>query len=855
MRVPDPLLHDEIVRNAAWVRRLAATLTQGQDPDDLAQETWLALLEAPPPEGASARPWLAGIARNLARMRRRGKGRRRRREAEAAAGTEHEAAGAEALLEQVEAQQQLGRLLLGLDEPFRATVRLRYEEGLTAAEIARREGIPAGTVRWRLKEGLDRVRAAMEREEGREGARRRLWLLAFGPELGSGARPGGGAAGALRPGPEGVAARSQAARARAGGPRRRGVSPRSLVAGLALPALLGLVGLALLRRGPPPAPRERARPGASPAPQREAALAPPGARRTKPAGPRAPVARAAFDPGAVAGAIGGVVLDSNAKRGVAGARLVFARGDESFEVEAGEGGAFAFVAETPGAYALVSAHAEGYFAFAPEWGQSPVVAVARPSRRVEGLSVYLEAAHDYRGLVVGPAGEPVAGAQIGLREPPHRERAPDPLPERYTTDRAGAFWFRAPEGAALEATGPGYGGGQALLDQGVVSSRELTIRLPRGDAGPGPRREALAGRVVDEAGEPVAGALVRGEPEADGGSPPEPTLTDAAGRFAFPALAAGAYRLLVARGGGVPRAFAGQRTGETGARLVLRRGGAVEGRVVRAAGGEPVPSFTLFLTEPLGLGRRPVNVRAVVDPEGRFRLDDVPEGPYHLLALAAGFGASAERPLRVSAGEASAPSDLALPDGGSLRGRVVAAEDGRPIEGAWVDVYRPALSGPDVLPPSRVVLTDAEGAFTLHGVEPGLRSIMVGAAGRHRRLLSGIVVEEGAEAEPALVPLPAPAPGEAPGTYLGGLGAIYQATEDAMKILSAWPGGGAAEAGLAAGDEIVALDGVPIVELGSDEFLERSRAPEQGVPARVLVRRAGRGPAVELVVPRRLVRR
>jgi hypothetical protein len=43
-------------------------------------------------------------------------------------------------------------------EPYRSTVLLRYFEELTSAEIARRLGIPEGTVRRRLKEAIDRLR-------------------------------------------------------------------------------------------------------------------------------------------------------------------------------------------------------------------------------------------------------------------------------------------------------------------------------------------------------------------------------------------------------------------------------------------------------------------------------------------------------------------------------------------------------------------------------------------------------------------------------------------------------------------------------------------------------------------------
>ena len=47
-----------------------------------------------------------------------------------------------------------------LDEPYRTTLLLRYGEMLSSVEIARRQQVPAGTVRWRLKSAVDRLRAA-----------------------------------------------------------------------------------------------------------------------------------------------------------------------------------------------------------------------------------------------------------------------------------------------------------------------------------------------------------------------------------------------------------------------------------------------------------------------------------------------------------------------------------------------------------------------------------------------------------------------------------------------------------------------------------------------------------------------
>ena len=69
-------------------------------------------------------------------------------------------------------------MVAALDEPYRSTVLLCYGEELSPSEVARRQGIPAGTVRWRLKQGLDRLRSGMDRAHGS----RRAWA-GLGPVL------------------------------------------------------------------------------------------------------------------------------------------------------------------------------------------------------------------------------------------------------------------------------------------------------------------------------------------------------------------------------------------------------------------------------------------------------------------------------------------------------------------------------------------------------------------------------------------------------------------------------------------------------------------------------------------------
>jgi hypothetical protein len=69
-------------------------------------------------------------------------------------------------------------LVSELEEPYRSTVLLRYAEDLSPAEIGRRQQLPAGTVRWRLKTALDELR---RRADERFGGDRRIALRALIP--------------------------------------------------------------------------------------------------------------------------------------------------------------------------------------------------------------------------------------------------------------------------------------------------------------------------------------------------------------------------------------------------------------------------------------------------------------------------------------------------------------------------------------------------------------------------------------------------------------------------------------------------------------------------------------------------
>ncbi len=167
----------ELLEHTEWVRGLATRLAR-EDADDAVQDVWLAALRSPPDPNRPARPWLARVLQNAARKRFRDES--TRRAYETAAPDADAETSPEALVGRVQVQHLLVELVLALDEPFRQTLLLRFFEGKSSAEIAESLGVPAGTVRWRLKEGLERVRTALD---ARHHGDRKAWLLTCAPLL------------------------------------------------------------------------------------------------------------------------------------------------------------------------------------------------------------------------------------------------------------------------------------------------------------------------------------------------------------------------------------------------------------------------------------------------------------------------------------------------------------------------------------------------------------------------------------------------------------------------------------------------------------------------------------------------
>ena len=200
---PSPFRPEALLAHREWVERAARALVYGDaDAEDLGQQVWLETLEKPPARGpASPRGWLWSVLRFTAIDAGRS-ARTRRRHEQAASRPERIDASPAELVARAETLDRVAHAVLELEEPYRATVLLRYFEGMESRAIADLQGIPVETVRTRLKRAVERLR---ERLDAENGGKRRTWALALLPML---RRPpvgaGGGGAGAAAAATAGV---------------------------------------------------------------------------------------------------------------------------------------------------------------------------------------------------------------------------------------------------------------------------------------------------------------------------------------------------------------------------------------------------------------------------------------------------------------------------------------------------------------------------------------------------------------------------------------------------------------------------------------------------------------------------
>lgn len=175
---------DELLSHAGWLRGLACRLVGEAGADDAVQEVWLKAARRPTAAVDSPRGWLWSALRSVhLRQTERQRAAAARERAAGREGPRAEALGeglpsAEQMAERAEAQRLLVEAVLQLEEPDRQSVLLHFFEGLSAAEISRRSGVPSSTVRTRIARGVASLRERLDRGAAGWAGGRAVWLPA-----------------------------------------------------------------------------------------------------------------------------------------------------------------------------------------------------------------------------------------------------------------------------------------------------------------------------------------------------------------------------------------------------------------------------------------------------------------------------------------------------------------------------------------------------------------------------------------------------------------------------------------------------------------------------------------------------
>lgn len=693
----------DLEQHRAFLRRLAGELVRGDAAaDDLVQETFVRALERPPAIAAALRNWLARVAQRLASNQRRAAARRTQREATAA--RPESIAPHDDALASLELQQRLLAALKSLDEPYRTTLWLRWHEGLGPRAIAARDGLTVKGVEARLTRGLALLRAELDRRSGGERAR---WLGAIAT-LATGGPPAvlatGLFGGALAVKKLGIAA-----------------------------ALLAVAGAAWWvtrsdERSAPPTPRATA---AAPIDAPPTPIDAPVAARTEL--PATPTAAATAPP--LANTFGSLRVQ---------ARWADGRPAEAITL-------FACPEAAPNAPRVVleqksDAHGEARFA---ELFAGPVRIEADRGVEVRTevtagaestIELLLVAGVAVQGRVVDEAGAPIPDAELLLISPRR-----DWLAARVVgrSDERGEYAVdELPIGHHLTARAPGHV--PAFLQKIAESPRNEPVKM---DFVIDWRGVAVAGRVVDPDGRPVAGALVAagrndgsGYRSAAGGSVQQRlgmpvTRSDADGRFELSGIEH-AELCLAVMADGFPLHFEQlpHWVGVTSfceVRLARPTTLAVE---VRTPEGEPVSGATVAVT---ALHDRPAArlpfplPRAVSDAAGIATLDLLAPGLVSLLVKPAAGAAlhAIATTVEVTGGEAASRT-VGDTTGGATRvvvtlvreavivGRAVGV-DGRKLPGTQL-LWWSTISG------SRRAALDEDGGFRLEPADAPPYTLQLG---------------------------------------------------------------------------------------------------------------------------------
>lgn len=314
---------------------------------------------------------------------------------------------------------------------------------------------------------------------------------------------------------------------------------------------------------------------------------------------------------------------------------------------------------------------------------------------VKGVDFTLEKGAQITGRVLDQHGNPVSGMGVGVYGPAHPDTGA--WVQVANTAGDGRYTLRVPAGRQKVYVMSGTDSQRTIeLKDGDVQEENFTLPAPK----------AATGVVVDDRGQPVAGAIVRLLDDYGIGFS-DPSVTGDDGRFKF--LDAGFRALHV-------QAFAKEdaspfvtEVGEGDVRLVLQNGvlGRIEGLVVDPFT-EPIPGATVLVS--MRDDRTGVTLNLKTDAQGRFVAEPVWHDVWVSVTIEAPDHERAEMELQPTGRKVDLQPRFRLKRAYEVAEGVVVDPAGRPMPGVEVSLEGYML---------RRTHTDAKGRFRLEGLPGG----------------------------------------------------------------------------------------------------------------------------------------
>lgn len=405
-------------------------------------------------------------------------------------------------------------------------------------------------------------------------------------------------------------------------------------------------------------------------------------------------------------------------------------------------------------------------AIADGCGPAEMKILGQPPGKLSKLTLKLPAELTASGIVVNDKGAPLGGIPLTLNTIGKYWGGLDYGHTR--TEANGQFTFRRLD------TGEhiiGFTADGMILYEGepTVSLKAATpvkdLRFVLGEGG------FMKGKVVDEAGAPIAGANINITTDYINSkkivtdktiyNTAEETRTATDGSFAVNGLANGVFRVAAAIAGRGSVAIDGVARNSENIKITIPEGIVVNGIITNAATGEPVPGarVTLLNSGVRGYytGGEEGNYGQVNSGgDGKFTLPGVQAGKYNITATAPGFIVQRESNIELAAGVNRREISLAMAPGGTARGRVLDRATSAPIAGAIITISASSRGFENEKLRSDYMnvgmqlhraVTGLDGQFELTGIPPGktrftaTEETHIDSAAEPTEMIAGVTVD------------------------------------------------------------------------------------------------------------------